>query len=162
MEGGLEEDSVVDDGNWVLAKVWDFAFGQFVGEGGFVDGFEQARTEGGVDFIGGVDDMAGQGVGCQVGLVSGERVILSSRGNGFHTEGAEVGQRAQRGISRKNTAGLAGHVIVGCAKSAVLLQGFLQVAFFVDPGVLIEAEGSRPLMWLNMRCRYCSAVSGIG
>ena len=45
----MEGDSVVEGRDGVLALVGDLAFGSFVGEGGFVDRFEQAGAEGAVD-----------------------------------------------------------------------------------------------------------------
>ena len=58
----MDEDSVVKDRDWVLALERDLAFGEFMGEGGFVDGFEESGAESCVDFVGGVNDLAGEGI----------------------------------------------------------------------------------------------------
>jgi len=61
-EARVKADCLVEDGDDWLARKEEPAIGEFMSEDGFVDGFEEAGAEGGVDAICGVDNLSGDGV----------------------------------------------------------------------------------------------------
>ncbi len=90
-EGGAYEDVFVNCFDGLLAGEGDAFVFQFDGHGGFVDRFEEAGSEGRVDFVGGVDYCAGYGVGRHL------RVISDGLGESFRVgKGTDFSQRTQR------------------------------------------------------------------
>lgn len=59
-EAFFEAEGVVDDRNGNLTFDDEALFLKFVGQDAFVDGFEQARSEAGVDEDSGLEDLGGR------------------------------------------------------------------------------------------------------